>query len=476
MSAAAAAGSAAAAGHHQQQQVHQQPQQQQVHQQPQQQQQQDHHQQQVQQQQQQDQQQQPCDCVSFLYAQEGDGDLATAIARELNVSEEIAIRDLLKRIQSRDLAPASPEARSAAQQRAKDVLQTGKACLVQRDPLATLGQPGVGMAHVTTWSLATDCQMVSNVDDVGDVNGDESHLQLQHLYGPTSGQAVLTGTATAFLHAMIFGGEVHWHGCDVVPASTTSIITKTSTGAYLVPDGTKALETEFFDRTAGFFLLNQKYSIVFLQGAMGVRAVDACAKVGKVWKANAAVYDLLGLSNSLLADATGTGRFGVSFGLRHNVAQLIVNIPSLGSMLAGPMSNGGVDTVVTVTELANMVRRLRGDMDDINHLESPLLALTTGKGRTQCQLDRVAQNLKLRNTGTYVHPSVKGGTATIESHGPQMRNCGLVRGGAGRTIPQHFRLKPQKRCNKCTRRGPSNAKHMVGPRSKRRLCGYYTEN
>ena len=70
---------------------------------------------------------------------------------------------------------------------------------------------------------------------------------------------MLTGTATAFLNAMIFGEEVHWHGCDVVPASTTSNNTNGPIGAYLVPDGTSALETEFFDCTVGFFFLMHCY-------------------------------------------------------------------------------------------------------------------------------------------------------------------------------------------------------------------------
>jgi len=56
---------------------------------------------------------------------------------------------------------------------------------------------------------------------------------------------------------------------DVVPASTTSNNTNGPTRACLVPDGTSALETEFFDCTAGFFLLNPTYTIVILQGGDG---------------------------------------------------------------------------------------------------------------------------------------------------------------------------------------------------------------
>lgn len=74
----------------------------------------------------------------------------------------------------------------------------------------------------------------------------------------------------------------------------------------------------------------------------------------------------------------------------------------------------------SMRHLLNLERSARPRRaDDISPLHSPLLALTTGSGRSQRQLERVVENLKLRNTGTYVHPTV----ATVESHGPQLRHA-----------------------------------------------------
>lgn len=199
----------------------------------------------------------------------------------------------------------------------------------------------------------------------------------------------------------------------------------------------------------------------------------------------------------------------------------------------------------SMRHLLNLERSARPRRaDDISPLHSPLLALTTGSGRSQRQLERVVENLKLRNTGTYVHPTVatveshgpqlrhavaqsildlliehrlnsttvrsttrvvvcRVGLSSdftveclhsrstesqrrlgqqrrlchgkVESHGPQLRNGGLA-SGAGRKIDQSFRVKPKKTCNNCGWvRGPSGGKHMIGPSSHRRLCGYYTK-
>ena len=82
--------------------------------------------------------------------------------------------------------------------------------------------------------------------------------------------------------------------------------------------------------------------------------------------------------------------------------------PSLGSTLAGPTSGGGHDAVVSATNTANIFRALAG-APPINVLESPLLTLTTGKGRTAAELARLAETVGARGAEGWRHSSQNGG-------------------------------------------------------------------
>ena len=153
---------------------------------------------------------------------------------------------------------------------------------------------------------------------------------------------------------------------------------------------------------------NPAYAVHLAQGAMGGRCIKlvAHAKQLDLQHANDAAYHTMGLESAGQAELTTTGKWGLHFVGRGE--QVLCVIPSLGSQLAGPASGGGGDCVVVTMGVVNCLRGLMG-LPPIDPTESPLLACTTGKGRSGAQLRRIAEQMRVRGAGEWRHPSQDGG-------------------------------------------------------------------
>ena len=206
-----------------------------------------------------------------------------------------------------------------------------------------------------------------------------------------------------------------FHAIDNVPASSLLTNEKLTNGAYKVAPNMRALEAHFAPKTMGIFLGNENYAAVFAEGEMGARAVRSqCARNGvALTGASEAVYNLFD-TTAVQAEFTASGTFGVQF--LKGGEQLVSLGPSLGSTLAGPTSGGGHDAVVSATNTANIFRALAG-APPLNVLESPLLALTTGQGRTAAELARLAETVGARGAAGWKHSTQIGGVA---SHVPRL--------------------------------------------------------
>ena len=67
----------------------------------------------------------------------------------------------------------------------------------------------------------------------------------------------------------------------------------------------------------------------------------------------------------------------------------------------------------------------------------------------------------------------KAGTGAKGGNGTSMADRGKAGTGGGYKIPQDWRNKPKRKCTNCGMLGPEGGKHMIGPQSKRQMCGKY---
>ncbi|XRB20977.1 polyubiquitin [Pseudoscourfieldia marina] len=71
----------------------------------------------------------------------------------------------------------------------------------------------------------------------------------------------------------------------------------------------------------------------------------------------------------------------------------------------------------------------------------------------------------------------KAGTGAKGGNGTSMADRGKGGGkagtGGGYKIPQDWRNKPKRKCTNCGKLGPEGGKHMIGPQSKKQMCGKY---
>ena len=304
----------------------------------------------------------------------------------------------------------APEMGALIRTECGEYLATHKEGCVQRDGGAALSLAGTPISSSTTWALASDHQMVKTPEQIGEVQDD---VQFQHLYGPKKGQPVLTGIATGIVHSMLQHAVVglqHFHTCDVVPANSSRTDSNRANGAYEEPVNLRLLESSFAPLTMGHFIGNKEYAVHLVQGALGGRCLISVAKQKdmKLTPASTETYKVLGLEGKGQAKLTAGGKWGLHF--VDGGAQVIGLIPSLGSMLAGPASGGGTECLIVTMGVVNCVRALMG-LEPIDPMASPLLACTTGKGRTSEQLQAIGKRMKVRGGDEWEHPSQRGGSS-----------------------------------------------------------------
>ena len=292
--------------------------------------------------------------------------------------------------------------------------------LVQADAASSLGVEGSPWVHWSTWSLSNDSEMV---DTPGAVKQTDEDPQFQMWYGSKRGRPVLTGEATAMVEWMLQSKQCDtplepFHAVDVVPATSLSSNETHPNGTYRESPNQAQLEMHFAPTTAGFFVDNRNYAAIFPQGLMGARALASqCSRRNvKLTRANEAVYKLFDYNETQVA-FTSSGHFGVRF--LGGGAQIAGNFPSLGSALAGPASGGGVEGVVSATNMTNIFRALVG-MPPVKQEDSPLLALTSGEGRTAAQLARLFKTMDARGAKDWKHPSQIGGAIAAIAPGPHV--------------------------------------------------------
>ena len=338
-------------------------------------------------------------------------DLAEALFVAQQDIDKAIMLSTIKRLRLTDAeAKPAPEVSAIIRNKCVEYLATNMEGCVQRDGAAALSVAGTPLSSTTTWSLAGDKQMVKTQELIGKVH---ENVQFQHLLGPKKGQLVLTGIATAIVHSMLQHGAdglKHFHTCDIVPVNSNQTDKNRANGAYQEPFNLRGLEIYFAPYTLGHFIGNQEYSVHLVQGAMGGRCLKSVAELKqlKLTPASPETYKVLGLEGIGQAKLTDGGMWGLYF--LKGGAQVIGIIPSLGSMLAGPTSGGGEECLIVTMGVVNCVRALMG-LKPIDPVASPLLACTTGKGRTSEQLQAIGKRLKVRGGDEWVHPSQSGGSS-----------------------------------------------------------------
>ena len=357
---------------------------------------------------------------------------AVALARAEPRLDYATLRRTIEKLRDGSVAPAAPKQRAIVMAMSRDILGEvvggHPVARVQADAASSLGVAASNIGLTTTWSLSEDSEMVGKPEEVVKTTLDP---QVQMWFGQRRGELVLTGMATIILQWMMRSANLdspvgNFHALDVVPVSATHTNEKNDNGTYKESPNMAALEDRFAPETIGFFLGNSTYPVVVAQGAMGARNLNKLCKQRNIELISASeeVYSQFGLQRSQVA-FTKTETFGLYF-LDHG-EQFALVVPSLGSTLAGPACGGGGDAVISATGVANVVRALVG-YPPIHPMESPLLALTTGEGRSVEQLERLAKLMDVRGVEGWRHPSQNGG-----------RYGG--RGGAARN--EHDRLEEQ---------------------------------
>ena len=245
------------------------------------------------------------------------------------------------------------------------------------------------------------------VSKASDVQATDANPQLQHWWGPVRDEPVNTGTATAYLAQMTSnstGLTPRYHACDIVPVALKHTDAVTDKGVYVAPPSW--LEDLCSVTTFSHFLGNSDYRVIFIQGAMGIRALTHHQGGMTIEPANEKVRELLGFESAAELELSTGSKWGIHF--VNKGKQLICVIPSLGSMLAGPACGGGDACVVVATANANVVRGLLG-RPPIPYSESPLLACTRGRCTTG-QMQRLAAHVVDRQTVEgFKTPSQNGG-------------------------------------------------------------------
>jgi hypothetical protein len=340
-------------------------------------------------------------------------DQAAGLVRAEPRLDYASVRHTLEALRDGSEAPAAAAQRNAVMAMCRgmlaEVVGGHPIACVQADAASSLAVSASRIAQVTTWSLSDDSEMVDKPEEVRETTLDP---QVQMWYGSERGRLVLTGMASVVLQWMMGSQNLdsaagRFHALDVVPVSSLHTNEKNANGTYKESPNMAALETRCAPETLGFFVGNLAYAIIILQGAMGARNLNKLCAQRKIelTVASEAVYKLFGMQRSDVA-FTATDTFGLR--LLNRGKQIVLLAPSLGSTLAGPASGGGGDAVISVTGIANVVRALRG-YPPIAPEESPLLALTTGEGRSAGQLARLAELMGVRGKEGWLHPSQRGG-------------------------------------------------------------------
>ena len=346
---------------------------------------------------------------------------AELIARTDSALDYTKILAMINLLRADGGAPAALEQRllvrtMCAQALGKNI-DGQRVALVQADGASSLGVPGTRIAHWTTWSLAEDYSMVRTPEMVKETGEDP---QYQFWFGKTRGQPVLTGMATTMFNWMVQSSRLDspcgpFHANDAVPATSLLTNEKLSTGCYRESPNQAGLERFFEDTTVGFYVDNLDYAALCPQGKMGARLLASqCKRRGvELTRASSDFYELFNLSESQASFTTSAAQtFGVRF--LGNGRQLACMLPSLGSALAGPASGGGAEAVVSATNLANVLRALRG-VPPIKLEDSPLAVFRTGKDRTAAHAAELLKVMDARGAMGWKHPSQIGGAPSHET-------------------------------------------------------------
>jgi hypothetical protein len=348
--------------------------------------------------------------------------------------------------------PGRPDHANAIQAICRKTLANGSALRAQRDGHAAHRNPGTPIAGISTWSLSEDAGMVETANEVCSSDSD-ADMQFQHMHGKVAGQPVATGKAMAIMHAMMQPDRptevqdglatlpplTHFHCGDILPANNLASNEQLDNGTYKTPSDT--LFREFETATVDPLIGNASYAMLMVQGAQGAAAFKRGAERKKMtrthatddvykvqppsppscpshpvasWtlslKTDATFYQVLGLESPTQAELTTTKIYGLEF-INHG-EQVALFFGSMGSLLSGPASGGGDHCVIASQGLLNCGAALMG-LPHISPLQSPLLALTSGKGHGAQQLQRIAKQMKVRSASGWRHPSQDGGTPPV---------------------------------------------------------------